>query len=72
MEVKLGATGKHPKGKLNEDDAGELVMSIDIEKDNVRLNFGTSVSWFAMPPDLAIILGEELIQQAQKIIKDQK
>jgi hypothetical protein len=52
----LGPTGKHPEGKLTDDDEGELVFAVDAFKDKVRVTFNTEVSWLAIAPAQARIL----------------
>jgi hypothetical protein len=64
MTDKLGATGDFPEGKLNQDDEGGLVMKISTEGGNVRVDFGTQVAWFALPPDAAIDMAKAIIAQA--------
>lgn len=66
-ESELGPTGKFPQGKLNEQDDGEIRIGIaaDIAKRRVVVQFGTMVSWFAMPPELAREIAAKIIEQAQ-------
>lgn len=71
-DTKLGATGRYPDGKLNEDDEGELALKIGVKDGNVVLDFGKPVAWFAMPPDLAVDLAERLIARATKIMQERK
>jgi hypothetical protein len=63
--MKLGATGDFPKGKLNEDDEGGLRIRIGVEEDNVRVDFGTSVAWFALPPKQAVEFAQAIIKHAE-------
>jgi hypothetical protein len=50
--MKLGATGKFPRGSLGPEDEGELRMGVahDIHGD-VHISFGKSIMWFAMSSD---------------------
>ena len=59
---KLGATGKFPQGKLNQDDEGELRLAVSSAGDLVRIDFGKAITWLAMPPDEAIEFGKILIK----------
>ena len=63
----LGPTGKFPKGKLNEDDEGELAFSVFVKAENVIINFNTPVHWIAMLPAQAEELAFKLIKYAEKI-----
>jgi hypothetical protein len=64
----LGATGEHPKGKLNEDDEGGLICAISIEGDKVRIDFGPKpVAWLAIEPDEAIAFATTIIDRAMKL-----
>lgn len=63
--VKLGATGKYPKGSLGPDDQGELRMAVTHDsKGNVHVNFGKDVSWFALPSEQAIELAKLILHHA--------
>jgi hypothetical protein len=64
---KLGATGKFPEGKLNEDDEGELTMGVANDGKLVHVNFGKPVHWFAVPPDKALELASLLTGHAMAI-----
>lgn len=62
----LGATGKFPQGKVHASDEGELRFAVGIDREHgtVMLEFGTPVTWLALPPAAAIQLGETLIKRA--------
>lgn len=60
----LGATGKFPEGKLNQNDEGELRFSVGTRDGNVFMSFGKPVAWFAVPPEQAVDLAEILIRHA--------
>lgn len=59
-----GPTGRFPKGKLNDDDEGELLFMIGKENGNVVLDFGKPVTWLGLPPEDAVSLAEALVQAA--------
>ena len=65
----LGATGNFPDGKLNENDQGELALSIGIdrEKNVIIMNFGTQVAWIGIPKQQAIEMGEGMIKRANEL-----
>lgn len=65
-QEKLGATGKFPEGKLNKYDKGELRLAISKENNNVRIDFGKSISWLAFPKEDALALGNLLIKHAKE------
>ncbi len=49
----IGPSGQFPKGKLNEDDQGELTIGVatDKEKKTVIINFGKRVAWIGLPAE---------------------
>jgi len=63
---KLGATGDFPRGQLNEDDEGGLMLGIgyDSEDNVVRIDFGKSVAWLAFPPDQAVEFAQAILKKA--------
>jgi hypothetical protein len=67
MSDALGPTGRFPQGKLNETDEGELTLSIGTEKGNVRVDFGTPVAWFALPPELALQFASTIVKHAMAL-----
>lgn len=66
--IKPGATGKFPQGKLYEDDEGELAVAISTDKQKglLLLNFGKSISWLAMRKEEA----QALIDMLNEKIKE--
>jgi len=66
---KLGATGDFPKGKLNEDDEGELRMAvmINLNENLVKIHFGKPVTWLGLPKKEAMDLGRTLIKNAERL-----
>lgn len=67
----FGPTGKFPRGKLNEDDEGELTMGVAADGGTVILNFGKPVAWVGLPPALARELAASLIKKADEAAKRQ-
>jgi hypothetical protein len=64
--MKFGKTGKFPEGKIDESDEGELVLGVafDPKSQTVIVRFDTPVAWIALPPAMAIDLGNMLIKRA--------
>ena len=69
MKEDLGATGKFPHGKINNNDEGEIQFSlaVDHEAQTVLLDFGKPVLWLGLPRKEAIELGTLLIKSAQEL-----
>lgn len=63
----LGATGDHPRGKLNADDEGGLALGLAVQDRTVILNFGKPVAWIGMGKDDAMALGLAIIAKAESI-----
>lgn len=63
----LGKTNKFPKGKLREDDEGELKFAIGIHEEKVVIDFGTPVHWIGLDKNDAIALGQLLINKGESL-----
>lgn len=64
-EQKFGATGEYPDGSLGPDDAGALKLGVSHDsRSNVIINFGTQVSWLAMPQPQAIEFAKSILHHA--------
>ena len=63
---KSGATGRFPDGKLNEKDEGEIRTAIGVVDGNVVIDFGTPVTWMAMPPGQAIEIANALMKKTKE------
>lgn len=66
----LGATGRYPQGKLNEDDEGELQFGIARDGSKIVFNFGKSVHWIAMDTALAKQIAALLMKHVDDIERD--
>lgn len=68
---KLGATGRHPAGKADETDEGEVQLAIaaDHRVSIVRIHFGTPVAWLGLPATNARELAARLIEKADELDK---
>ena len=73
-DFKIGATGDYPRGKARPDDEGGLTFAMRANPKNgcVEIDFGKSVAWLALEPDLAIGLARELMERAAYIQVIQK
>lgn len=63
----LGATGQFPAGKLRDDDEGGLRMAVGVVQDQVIVDFGKPVAWFALPASVAKTLAVSILQKAETI-----
>lgn len=63
---KIGATGKYPRGKMNDADEGEIQFRVaaDPVTKTVILDFGKQVAWLGMSRDVAEGLAELLRAKA--------
>jgi hypothetical protein len=64
---RLGATGDFPRGKLNADDEGGLILAITVIDQTLRIEFGKPIAWLAMSRDEAIGFAELIMQRAQSM-----
>ena len=63
----LGATGRHPEGKLTPKDDGEIAFAVYEKEGKVVLDFGDKpVSWVGMSPEQASEVGRLLMKRAKK------
>jgi hypothetical protein len=61
---KLGATGQFPEGKLSRSNEGEIRMAIGWDEINkvVRVEFGTSITWFGLSQEEAVAMAHLLLR----------
>jgi len=64
---KLGPTGNYPQGKLDPTDEGELIFTISVCADFVRMDFQKKLEWLAMTPNQARVMASLLKQKADAI-----
>ena len=64
----VGATGEFPQGKIHPDDEGEIQLAVAWVPDKgvVVVDFGTPVTWLALPPDQALGLADLIRRHALK------
>ena len=65
--LRLGETGEHPDGKLNEDDEGALRIGVTADDGVLKIIFGKPVTWVGMPKEVAINLARAILNQAEKL-----
>jgi hypothetical protein len=58
---------RYPRGKISEDDEGEIEIAVTVRDKTVIVMFGDQVTWLGMPAEQAIQLGELLIDRAKQI-----
>ena len=63
---RLGATGRYPRGTLNEHDEGELQYAIVTYRGTVIINYGKPVAWFGLAPADARRLAQILEAKAEE------
>jgi len=64
MNDKLGATGKFPQGKLNEDDEGELQIGVAKDAEGkIIINFGKPVAWIGLDAQSALGFAKTIIKK---------
>lgn len=64
LQEALGATGRHPEGKLTPQDEGEIAFAITNTMGKVVVNFGKPVAWLGMRPQDARQLADLLLRHA--------
>jgi len=68
-QITPGATGAFPEGKLDEHDQGQLRMLVSHDEKNVRLDFGKSVAWIAMPTNEALTIAFAILEHCGVVIE---
>lgn len=68
-DLKLGATGKFPLGKLTPSDEGELRFAVGVEYGKVVIHFGKEVAWIGMEAEQALELAEIIKEKANNILE---
>jgi hypothetical protein len=65
----FGATNQFPRGKLNEDDEGELQFGIAITEDlkTLVINFGKPIEWIGMARVDVLALAHALKERANEM-----
>lgn len=63
----LGSTGRYPKGKLTEDDDGEMLMGMMILKNRIVIHFGNPTLWIGLDKNQATEMAEKLKAMAKEL-----
>jgi hypothetical protein len=58
---------KHPRGKLYDDDEGQLQLVVYVEGETIVMNFGKSIKWIGMDKHQAIEVANCILEKANKI-----
>lgn len=66
---RVGPTGEFPDGKLDDSDKGELTLAVTAmpAENVVRIDFGTALSWLALPRAEVLQLAHILKEAALKL-----
>jgi hypothetical protein len=67
--LKIGATGEFPRGKLVEEDEGEIRVAIaaDHKTQTVVIDFGKPVAWIGFTGEQAQQIADTLIKKAWEL-----
>jgi len=60
-------TGNYPRGKLNDEDEGTIMVKVDIQDNTLIVDFGKDITWFGMDKQRAIEFGKMLIEKAHSM-----
>ena len=71
-QVERRASREYPLGRIGGEDEGSLAIAVAADKDHgiVRIDFGKSVEWLALPPKECVALAEMLIAKAREISRE--
>lgn len=58
---------KYPRGKLCQDDEGQLAIGIAVQDKTLIIDFGKQIKWIGMDKAMAIQFGETIIRRAKEI-----
>jgi hypothetical protein len=58
---------KYPRGKLNNDDEGALLIRITAEDKTIIIDFGKTIKWIGLNKDDAIQFANCIINKANEI-----
>lgn len=70
MKEKLGATGNFPKGKLNQDDGGELRTALYIKDNRLIIDYGKLVAWVGLDKKAALQYAQAIIAITDNLVDD--
>lgn len=58
---------KYPRGKLNEDDEGQLEIAIVVKDKTIIIDFGKPIAWIGLDKDSAMNLVALIIDKVNSI-----
>ena len=67
-DLRLGATGKFPQGKISPSDEGELRMAVGDKEGKVFIAFGKSIEWLALDPQKAREFADLIRNRADRLL----
>jgi hypothetical protein len=69
-DLNLGATGKFPDGRLNDDDQGELraALAVDRKKNRLLIQFGKPVAWLVLTREGAEELAKMIERKCMELV----
>lgn len=62
-----GPSGEFPRGKLKDDDQGELTIAIGVRERTLIIDFGPTMGWIGMDKKAALEFGSQIINRAMEI-----
>lgn len=68
MSFKPWNKREYPNGRLTSEDEGALKIAIGLKDGCVVVDLGTPTAWFGMPPELALLLAENIQRRAMEAI----
>jgi hypothetical protein len=63
----LGLQGTHSKGRIDDDDEGDLKMIVTTWRNCVRVDFGKPVGWLALPKHEAAEFASLILKHSEKL-----
>lgn len=60
--------GYYPKGKLNDDDEGALVVALSVQKKTLIIDFGKKITWIGLGRDEALNLAKSIMDHVEKLL----
>jgi hypothetical protein len=68
-QADFGPTGNYPRGNLNADDDGEIMIGItaDPKTQTVLINFGKPVAWIGFTGEQAQQIADSLVKKAWEL-----
>lgn len=66
-QLKLGATGEFPKGRLNSSDEGELKLDVTHDRGKVIVHFGKPILWIGFTKEEAAVLADLIMKHAHEL-----